>query len=276
MTVEAYVPPKVWRPATGNGGTFASINRRRLGRRTTRSYPGAATRSSSTPRTWNGMKVTILLEELLALGIGRPSTTPGSSTSSRATSSARASSLSILTPRSPPGRPRRREAVPASNREPSSFTSRSGSGASSPTENPAAWNACPGCSGRWAASLTSAAGSPLLPLCSVKIEYAIDRYAMEVKRQLDVLDRRLADRPFVAGTTTPSPTSRSSPGSAPWSSAGATTSPSSWVPMSTATSAAGRTPCRSGRRPARAAREQDAGDWPGALRERHDAADFEV
>ncbi len=33
----------------------------------------------------------------------------------------------------------------------------------------------------------------------VKIEYAIDRFAMEVKRQLDVLDRRLAESAFLAG-----------------------------------------------------------------------------
>ena len=33
----------------------------------------------------------------------------------------------------------------------------------------------------------------------VKIEYAIDRFAMEVKRQLDVLDRRLADHAYLAG-----------------------------------------------------------------------------
>lgn len=33
----------------------------------------------------------------------------------------------------------------------------------------------------------------------VKIEYCIDRYAMEVKRQLDVLDRRLADNQFMCG-----------------------------------------------------------------------------
>jgi GSH-dependent disulfide-bond oxidoreductase len=32
-----------------------------------------------------------------------------------------------------------------------------------------------------------------------KIEYAIDRYAMEVKRELDVLDRRLAESPYLAG-----------------------------------------------------------------------------
>src|SRR6266446_1885347 len=34
---------------------------------------------------------------------------------------------------------------------------------------------------------------------SEKIEYAIDRYAMEVKRQLDVLDRRLADNEYLSG-----------------------------------------------------------------------------
>jgi GST-like protein len=33
----------------------------------------------------------------------------------------------------------------------------------------------------------------------VKLEYAINRYAMEAKRQLDVLDRRLAQSEFVAG-----------------------------------------------------------------------------
>jgi GST-like protein len=32
-----------------------------------------------------------------------------------------------------------------------------------------------------------------------KIEYAIDRFAMEAKRQLDVLDRRLAESAFIGG-----------------------------------------------------------------------------
>jgi GSH-dependent disulfide-bond oxidoreductase len=35
----------------------------------------------------------------------------------------------------------------------------------------------------------------------VKIEYCIDRFAMEVKRQLDVLDRNLATREYMAGDT---------------------------------------------------------------------------
>ena len=34
-----------------------------------------------------------------------------------------------------------------------------------------------------------------------KIEYCIDRFAMEVKRQMDVLDRNLADRKFLCGDT---------------------------------------------------------------------------
>ena len=33
----------------------------------------------------------------------------------------------------------------------------------------------------------------------VKIKYAIDRFSMELKRQLDVLDRQLADNQFIAG-----------------------------------------------------------------------------
>src|SRR5690606_41699749 len=32
-----------------------------------------------------------------------------------------------------------------------------------------------------------------------KIEYCIDRFTMEVKRQLDVLDKQLADRPYICG-----------------------------------------------------------------------------
>ncbi len=33
----------------------------------------------------------------------------------------------------------------------------------------------------------------------MKIEYAIDRFAMETKRQLDVLDKQLADNEYLAG-----------------------------------------------------------------------------
>ena len=55
-------------------------------------------------------------------------------------------------------------------------------------------SACRGCSGRWAARPISAAAlATSTPMRRAKIEYAIDRFAMEVKRQLDVLDRRLGE-----------------------------------------------------------------------------------
>ena len=50
-----------------------------------------------------------------------------------------------------------------------------------------------------------------------KMEYPIDRFAMEVKRQLDVLDRRLAETAYHRRRrTTRSPTWRSGPGMAGW------------------------------------------------------------
>jgi len=49
-----------------------------------------------------------------------------------------------------------------------------------------------------------------------KIEYAIDRFAMEVKRQLDVLNRRLADNEYLAAINIPSPISRCGRGMAGW------------------------------------------------------------
>src|ERR1700677_5355779 len=42
---------------------------------------------------------------------------------------------------------------------------------------------------------------PFYAYAPEKIEYAIDRFAMEVKRQLDVLDRRLAESEYIAGST---------------------------------------------------------------------------
>ena len=51
-----------------------------------------------------------------------------------------------------------------------------------------------------------------------KMEYPINRFAMEVKRQLDVLDRRLAESRIPRRRqTTRSPTSRSGRGTARWS-----------------------------------------------------------
>lgn len=67
---EKYIPPKVWTFNEGNGGQFASINRPTSGARTTKVLPTGNNPfqlySLATP---NGVKVTIMLEELLELGI---------------------------------------------------------------------------------------------------------------------------------------------------------------------------------------------------------------
>lgn len=67
---EKYVPPKVWQFKEGNGGKFAGINRPTAGARTERKLPVGEHQfqlySLGTP---NGVKVTIMFEELLELGI---------------------------------------------------------------------------------------------------------------------------------------------------------------------------------------------------------------
>lgn len=67
---EKYVPPKVWQSAEGNGGKFANINRPTAGARTEQKLPVGEHQfqlySLGTP---NGVKVTIMFEELLELGI---------------------------------------------------------------------------------------------------------------------------------------------------------------------------------------------------------------
>jgi len=54
-------------------------------------------------------------------------------------------------------------------------------------------SACRGCSGRWAHAYVGAASAHFYAYRPRQIEYAIDRFTMETKRLLDVLDRRLAE-----------------------------------------------------------------------------------
>ncbi len=67
---EKYTPPKIWKYVEGNGGKFAGINRPFAGARTEKKLPVGEHQfqlySLGTP---NGMKVTIMFEELLELGI---------------------------------------------------------------------------------------------------------------------------------------------------------------------------------------------------------------
>ncbi|AXN34342.1 glutathione-dependent disulfide-bond oxidoreductase [Vibrio coralliilyticus] len=65
-----YVPPKVWKMEDENGGQWASINRPDSGARHEQALPvGSHPIQLHSMGTPNGQKVTIMLEELLALGV---------------------------------------------------------------------------------------------------------------------------------------------------------------------------------------------------------------
>jgi GST-like protein len=110
-----------------------------------------------------------------------------------------------------------------------------------------------------------------------KIEYAIDRYAMEVKRQLDVLDRRLAEVEYLAGDEY----TIADMGVWPWYGglakgqaygAGEFLSVQDYKHVQRWTDQiAGRPAVKRGRMVNR-----PFGDAAGQLRERHDASDFEL
>lgn len=70
MSEYTYVPPKIWQWDTESGGKFASINRPTAGATHQADLPvGKHPLQLYSLATPNGVKVTILLEELLALGI---------------------------------------------------------------------------------------------------------------------------------------------------------------------------------------------------------------
>ncbi|MEZ2353459.1 hypothetical protein AB6804_23310, partial [Caballeronia sp. RCC_10] len=70
MADEKYIPPRVWTWDKDNGGTFASINRPIAGATHEKKLPiGKHQLQLYSLGTPNGVKVTILLEELLELGV---------------------------------------------------------------------------------------------------------------------------------------------------------------------------------------------------------------
>jgi len=73
-----YVPPKVWQWTKPNGGAFANINRPTAGTRHEKELPvGRHPLQLYSLGTPNGVKVTVMLEELLARVTAAPSTTLG-------------------------------------------------------------------------------------------------------------------------------------------------------------------------------------------------------
>ncbi len=274
---DAYNPPPVWTSKV-NGGLFASINR----------PVGGATHESALPvgrhplqlysqGTWNGIKVTILLEELLAVGetgaeydawlidimkgdqfgSGFVEVNPNSKIPALVDRSVDKpvyvfeSGAILLYLAEKFGR-----FLPVETHDRSEVL------------NWLFWQ-------MGSAPYLGGGFAHFYRYAPLKIEYAIDRYTMEVKRQLDVLDRRLADRPFISGDAY----TIADISIFPWYGALVL----GWGNdvrefLSTheypnverwATEIADRPAVQRGRL---VNRKQN--DWPGSLQERHDASDF--
>ena len=199
---EPYTPPAVWTWNRDNGGRFASINRPIAGATHDRELPvGRHPLQLYSQATPNGVKVTVLLEELLAaghagaeydawlirinegdqFGSGFVDVNPNSKT---------------------PALMDRSETTPVRVFESGAILLYLAEKFSAflPTD-PIARTECLS----WL--FWQMGSGPFLgggfghfyAYAPIKIEYAIDRFAMEVKRQLDVLDRRLADNRYLAG-----------------------------------------------------------------------------
>ncbi len=198
-----YAPPKVWTWNKANGGAFANINRPIAGPTHDKELPvGRHPLQLYSLGTPNGVKVTVMLEELLALGhsgaeydawlirIG-----DGEQFGSGFVDVNPNSKIPALMDRSGPKPIRVFESGAILLYLAEKF------GEFLPTE--------PGARAECLSWLFWQMGSaPYLgggfghfyAYAPTKIEYAIDRFAMEVKRQLDVLDRRLADNEYLAGS----------------------------------------------------------------------------
>ena len=199
-----YTPPKVWTWKQGNGGKFANINRPVAGPTHDKELPvGRHPLQLYSLATPNGVKVTVMLEELLALGFGGAEYDAwlirigeGDQFGSGFVAVNPNSKIPALMDRSGPTPIRVFESGAILMHLAEKF------GEFLPTE-PAARAECLS----WLFWQTGS--GPFLgggfghfyAYAPFKIEYAIDRYAMEVKRQFDVLDRRLAESEYLAGDT---------------------------------------------------------------------------
>lgn len=197
-----YAPPRVWAPDGDSGGKFGKINRPVAGPTHDQSLPvGQHPHQLYSLGTPNGQKVTILLEELLALGRSEAEydawlirIEDGEQFGSGFVAANPNSKIPVLVDH---------------GMDPPLRVFESGSILLYLAEKfdafiPSDWRARSECL-NWlfwqmgSAPLLGGGFGHFYAYAPIKIKYAIDRYAMEVKRQLDVLDRELADKRHVAG-----------------------------------------------------------------------------
>lgn len=198
----SYVPPKVWEWKKPSGGAFASINRPVAGPTHEKELPvGKHPFQLYSQGTPNGVKVTILFEELLAAGFSAAEydawlirINNGDQFGSGFVGVNPNSKIPALLDRSGPEPIRVFEsgAILLHLAEKfGAFLPRTVAGRAE-TLSWLFWQI-------GSAPFLGGGFGHFYVYAPVKIEYAIDRYAMEAKRQLDVLDRRLAEHEFLAG-----------------------------------------------------------------------------
>ncbi|RKR45266.1 glutathione-dependent disulfide-bond oxidoreductase [Paraburkholderia sp. BL17N1] len=275
-----YIPPKVWTWNKPSGGTFANINRPVAGPTHEKALPvGRHPLQLYSLGTPNGVKVTILLEELLAAGysgaeydawlirIGE-----GEQFGSGFVDINPNSKIPALLDRSGSKPVRVFESGSILLYLAEKFGAFLPKDVETRTEtlNWLFWQ-------MGSAPYLGGGFGHFYAYAPTKIEYAIDRFAMEVKRQLDVLDRRLAGNAYLAGDDYTIADMAVFPwygglvkgwqyGAAEFLSVQDYTNVQRWADMLLARPAVrrGRVVNRTG------------GELSGQLRERHDASDFET
>lgn len=198
----AYTPPQVWTWNKESGGRFASINRPIAGATHDKELPvGKHPFQLYSLATPNGQKVTIMFEELLAAGHkgaeydGWLIKIDGNQFGSGFVEVNPNSKIPALMDRSGPAPIRVFESGSILLHLAEKF------GAFLPASGQARAECLSWLFWQMGSAPYLGGGfGHFYAYAPTKIEYAIDRFAMEVKRQLDVLDRRLADNEYLAGS----------------------------------------------------------------------------
>jgi GST-like protein len=201
-TTAVYTPPTVWSWNKDSGGRFANINRPIAGATQDKDLPvGKHPLQLYSLATPNGVKVTVMLEELLALGHAGAEydawlirINEGDQFTSGFVSVNPNSKIPALLDRGEPAPVRVFESGAILQYLAEKF------GAFLPSERAARAECLSWLFWQMGSAPYLGGGfGHFYAYAPTKIEYAIDRFAMETKRQLDVLDRRLAESRYLAG-----------------------------------------------------------------------------
>ena len=202
MTDAPYIPPKVWTWSKENGGKFAGTNRPTAGATHEKELPvGKHPLQLYSLATPNGQKVTIMLEELLALGHSGAEydawliRIDGNQFGSGFVEVNPNSKIPAMMDRSGPTPVRVFESGSILLHLAEKF------GALLPKDGPARTETLSWLFWQMGSAPYLGGGfGHFYAYAPTKIEYAIDRFSMETKRQLDVLDQRLAVSEYLGGT----------------------------------------------------------------------------